>query len=119
MRRLADAERFEDAALTRDRLRALAEALSKRRVDAWLTRGSLVLRDHRDPDVALRDGSLDGEWPVPTPCPRDRADELSALRSWVLRRRPSVEHADTPLSEPVDGGAALHGVLRMLRAPRR
>ena len=46
MRDLAEQERFEEAALARDRLRALAEALARSRIDGWLLRtDDLVLRD--------------------------------------------------------------------------
>jgi hypothetical protein len=60
----------------------------------------------------VRDGD---EEPLPAPCPRDRADELAALRAWVARHGPRVEATDEPLVEPVDGGAALHRVLTQLR----
>ena len=118
MRHLAEEERFEDAALVRDRLRALAEALSRHRVDAWLTRGSLHLCDESGAKIQLSGGSLDGASPMPDPCPRERADELAAVRSWVLRRRPRLDHAGEAPSEPVAGGAELHTILRMLRASR-
>jgi hypothetical protein len=39
MRDLAEQERFEEAALARDRSRALAEALARGRVDGWLLGG--------------------------------------------------------------------------------
>ena len=46
MRDLAGQERFEEAVLARDRLRALAEALARARIDGWLLgTGELVLRD--------------------------------------------------------------------------
>jgi DNA polymerase-3 subunit epsilon len=113
MSHLAEDERYEEAALIRDRMRALAEALSKARVDAWLTGGSLVVRLDGAAAVRLQGGSL--EEPVPHPCPRDRADELAAVRSWVVRKRPTIERTDTPLAEPVDGGAVLHRLLSVLK----
>ena len=118
MLRLAGAERFEEAGLVRDRMHALAEALRKRRVDAWLCGGTLSLRDRSETPIELDGGSLDGGEPVPAPCTRERADELAAVRSWVLRRRPAVEDATTALSEPLDGGAAIDRVLRMVRSSR-
>ena len=46
MRDLAEQERFEEAVLARDRLRALAEALGRRWVEGWILRTTdLVLRD--------------------------------------------------------------------------
>src|SRR5207244_1455921 len=89
MHRLAEGERFEEAALARDRLRAVAEALSRHRTDAWLTDGRVSMRDDRGTSIELGDGALDAAAPLRHPCPRDRADELSAVRSWVTRHRPA------------------------------
>ena len=47
MRDLAEQERFEEAALARDRLRALAEALARRRIDGWLLAGDDLVVRHR------------------------------------------------------------------------
>lgn len=121
MRDLADRERFEEAALARDRLRALAEALTRSRSDGWLlSPAALVLRDTDGHRLVFRHGALvrtPDEEPLGLPCPRDRADELSALRSWISRNPVRIEITDAPLAEPVDGGARLHGLLRALRAP--
>ena len=123
MRDLAEQERFEEAALARDRLRALAEALARSRIDGWLLRpDDLVLRDTDGRRFRLRRGGLirDGaDEPVGTPCPRDRADEVSALRSWVARNDVRVESTDAPIAEPVAGGAELHRLLATLRARDR
>ena len=120
MARLAEAERFEEAASVRDRLRAIAEALWRSRVDAWLVdSGHLELRagdgeplrfDHG----ALRTPGAAGE-PLASPCARDRADELAAVRSWVVRHRPRLEACDHALAEPVEGGADLARVLARVR----
>lgn len=119
MRDLAAEERFEEASLARDRIRALAEALVRARTDDWL----LAARDLRLTDadrrpIALRGGTLADE-PVPTPCPRERADELAAVRSWIGRNRVTVVRADPPLAERVDGGAHLHRLLASLRGADR
>jgi DNA polymerase-3 subunit epsilon len=123
MRDLARRERFEEAALARDRLRALAEALARSRIDGWLLApDDLVLRDGAGRRYRLRGGALllgEGDEPLGSPCRRDRADELSALRSWLARVRPRVEATDVPLAEPVDGGAALGRVLALVRATPR
>jgi hypothetical protein len=123
---LADAERFEEAALARDRLRAIAEALVRRRADGWLlTSGELVLRDDAGRRFRLRggalvrDGDTAGEDGLGEPCPKERADELAVLRSWIARNPPVVEATDRPLAEPVDGGADLHRVLATLRGASR
>lgn len=120
MAALAAQERFEEAALARDRLRALAEALWRARVDRWLAAGRLVLRTHEGERLELDGGSLrvgDDEpvEPVGTPPPRERADEIAALRTWVCRHRLVVEMADVAPSEPVDGGHELAGILQRLR----
>jgi DNA polymerase-3 subunit epsilon len=128
---LADQERYEEAALARDRMHALALALSQSRRDAWLVgAGRLVLaasRAHgrsagadRPGDAAtivLRDGALTraGERtpadPLGLPCPRERADELAAVRSWLVRHPLRVLASDVPPAEPVDGGATIARIL--------
>jgi DNA polymerase-3 subunit epsilon len=116
MARLAAQERFEEAADVRDRARALAEALWRARVDSWLTAGRLRLSAAAP--VELDRGSLergDDEEPIGSPCPRERAAELAAVRSWVMRHRPRVEGCDVPPAEPVAGGAALARALRSFR----
>jgi len=118
MRRLAEQERFEEAADVRDRARALAEALWRARVDAWLTAGRLALARSSSGEIELERGSLqrdDGEGPIGSPCPRERAAELAAVRAWVCRHRPAVTACDLAPAEPVDGGAALAAALRALR----
>ena len=119
MRDLAEQERFQEAALARDRLRALAEALVRSRQDAWLLGGGdLVLREASGLRLRLRSGALvraEGEVPLGLPCPRDRADELSALRAWLGRSAVTIDEAEVPLAEPVEGGADLHRILGLLR----
>ena len=121
MRDLAEQERFEEATLARDRLRALAEALARRRIDGWLLAGDdLVVRDREDRAIRLHGGRMtrgdrDDEEALRHPCPRDRADELSALRSWIVRNDVRIEVTDVPLAEPVDGGAPLSRILHSLR----
>jgi DNA polymerase III subunit epsilon len=123
MDHLAAQERFDEAALARDRLRALAEALSRARVDEWLLQpGRLELRDAEANLLPLAGGALvraADELPIPRPCPRDRADELAAVRSWLLHNRARVERADDPPAEPVEGGAALHRLLTRLHTGNR
>jgi len=120
---LARQERFEEAGLARDRLRALADALARARVDDWLLRpGRLELRDAVDNMLPLTGGALvrGGDvLPIPWPCPRERADELAAVRSWLLHNPARVERADRPPAEPVEGGAVLHRLLTRLRSPDR
>jgi DNA polymerase-3 subunit epsilon len=130
MAALGAAARFEEAALARDRLRALSEALVRARTDGWLLApGRLVLRGVDGRAFELRDGTLPGGTDAPAaaagapesalPCPRERADEVAAVRAWIARTRPAVVAADVPPAEPVDGGAALARLLAMLRASTR
>lgn len=120
MTRLAEAERYEEASSVRDRLRALAEGLWRSRVDTWLVdAGRLELRAGDGEPLRFDHGALltpgaAGE-PLTAPCPRERADELAAVRSWVAKHRPLVIACDRAPAEPVDGGAALARVLRRTR----
>jgi hypothetical protein len=120
---LADQERFEEAALARDRLRELAEELRRSRRDAWIAgAGTLVLRDADGTVVRLAGGSLmrgDGAEPIGMPCPRPRADELRALGSWLERNPVRVDAAGRAPAEPVEGGAELARVLGRLASARR
>lgn len=132
MSRLAEQERFEEAALVRDRFRALAAALARDRQDRWLIRaGTLELSNGTGPPLTIVAGSLqtsvgdaDGDGPLSMPCPRERADELAALRTWLARasrngqvRLMGVDRE--PPQEPVDGGAALARVMAQARDPDR
>ena len=120
MGRLADAERYEEAASVRDRLRALAVALHRARQDAWLlgaNRLELLADDGRRlafvGGALARAGAAAGETePIPFPGPRERADELTAVRSWLARHPVRLVACDVPLAEPVDGGARIAGILR-------
>jgi DNA polymerase-3 subunit epsilon len=116
---LAGQERFEEAGLVRDRLRALADGLHRRRQESWLVgAGALVLRDRDGTPLPFHDGALvcgDGAAPIALPCPRDRADELAAVRSWLARYPARLEAAEVPPAEPVDGGLQLARLLARLR----
>jgi DNA polymerase-3 subunit epsilon len=119
---LARQERFEEAALARDRVHALAEGLRRERTHRWLLdAGELRLRDAEGVPLRLVNGSLvrgDHAAPIPSPPPRERADELAAVRSWLSASPVALEHVERPPSEPVDGGARLHALLSRLRGAR-
>lgn len=116
MRALAAEERFEEAASARDRLRALAEALERARRDAWLLGArELALRDATGREIRFPRGILE-EADAGLPYPRERADEVAAVRSFLARRPLALVAADPPLAEPVAGGAELHRTLARLRA---
>ena len=120
MGRLADAERYEEAASGRDRIRALASALHRARQDAWLlgaNRLELIAEGGRrltfvGGALARAGDAADQTEPIAFPCPRERADELSAVRSWLARNPVRLVACDVPLAEPVDGGARIAGILR-------
>lgn len=117
---LAVEKRFEEAALARDRLRVLAEALARSRADGWLlSAGEVTLRDANRQTIHLVNGSLARGHVQETteqPCPRERADEVAAVRAWLARNPVRLEYAANPLAEPVDGGALLHRLLSRLRS---
>jgi DNA polymerase-3 subunit epsilon len=123
MGRLAEAERYEEAASVRDRIHTLAAALHRSRQDAWLVgAGRLEMMADGDRRLAFVGGALarandvDVE-PISVPCPRERADELSAVRSWLARNPVRLLACDAPLTEPVDGGARIARILRWTRDP--
>ncbi len=119
MAHLADQERYEEAGLVRDRLRALADALARERTDAWLVgAGPLAVRDGAGATIRFVEGSLvrgDEAEPLPVPCSRERADELAAVRGWFRANHPRVEACGRPLAEPVDGGAAIARIQTRVR----
>jgi DNA polymerase-3 subunit epsilon len=127
MTRLADMERFEEAASARDRLRALAEAVSRRRQDRWLLgSGRLRFATAGGQAVHIDAGSVATEVEpppeasaAPLPCPPERADEIAAVRAVLARRPPMLVGAERPLLEPVDGGRRLADLLARLRAVDR
>jgi len=123
MRQLAEQQRFEEARLVRDRLRTLANTLRRRRMDAWLIgAGEMVLVAPDGRRLRFHGGSLVCEedsdaQPLTLPCPRERADELAAVRSWLAGngQQIRVERCDQPLSEPVDGGRQIAVLLALAR----
>jgi DNA polymerase III subunit epsilon len=121
MASLARQERFEEAGLVRDRLRSLADALARARTDAWLVgAGALAVRDDIGSMIRFVGGSMlrgdAASEPLPLPCPRERADELAAVRAWIRANHPRVEACGRPLAEPVDGGAAIARIQARVRA---
>ncbi len=104
MHTLAGQERFEEAAITRDRVAALTRVLRRRQTLAWLStsgRMSVALDDGvvtfvdgrlllGDPELALGGAvaptlDLDGQDAVPAHLDRRRADELLVVARWLDR----------------------------------
>jgi DNA polymerase-3 subunit epsilon len=94
MEALANADRFEEAADTRDRAAALARALARqRRLEALRRSGRLEVEDADGRRVILAAGRLldgplfatdDAIAPVETgPLPRELADEVSCVAAWL------------------------------------
>ncbi len=117
---LAEQERYEEAGLIRDRLRAIADALARARMDAWLVgAGTLTLSNGDGTLIRLTGGALlrgDGAEPLQIPCSRERSDELTAVRGWLRVNHPRVQDCGRPLAEPVDGGAAIARIQAQARA---
>jgi DNA polymerase-3 subunit epsilon len=122
LRALADAERFEEAAATRDRAAALARAIARqRRFDGLRRAGRLVLEIAGEEGVVLAGGRLLEAWrgarPDPGlgawfeatsvddsgPLPRDLADELACVASWLDAKaaRVRVLRCDGGLATPL------------------
>jgi DNA polymerase-3 subunit epsilon len=103
MRALAGVERFEEAALARDRLRVLARALARERTVDTVRQAARVLTDGPDGRIEIVHGHLVLEGsaprfftaaalepfaPVHEPRPaRDEIDELLVVARWLLSKR--------------------------------
>ena len=111
MRTLAEAERYEEAATVRDRAAALANAISRqRRLDALRAAGRITIEvDGRDATIdrgrLVDAGSLPmvDHVPIDGPLPRDLADELSCVASWLEQRVAKVRlvECDGALAYPL------------------
>ena len=112
MRTFAADERFEDAALLRDRAGSLARSLHRQRLVSslrsagWLEieTGERVIRiDHGR--IRFGDGRADPTKApsITAPVPRHLVDELAIVASWLDRRSTAtrVRHADAGLAWPI------------------
>jgi DNA polymerase-3 subunit epsilon len=122
MARLADTERFEEAASVRDRLGALVGALLRARSERWLVEAGHLVVEADGRRIAFRGGALErrgDETGFQFPVPLEAADEIRAVASWLSNAGTRVLEADRAPHEPVDGGATLHRLLRRLEEARR
>ena len=102
MHALAGAERFEEAAAARDRLRVLARALARERTVDTVRRAARVVTDGPDGTIEIVHGHLvidgvPGRTPRALPFPtlaapelrpaRDEIDELLVVARWLLSKR--------------------------------
>ena len=112
MRALASAARFEEAAAVRDRAAALSRALVRqRRFEQLMGAGRITVSVGGEEGGVIDGGRLSAAWagdvppllplplqptesakcePTPSPVPRDLADELSCIASWLDARRDRV-----------------------------
>jgi DNA polymerase-3 subunit epsilon len=110
MRALAAAARFEEAAAVRDRAAALSRALVRqRRFEQLMGAGRITVSVGGEEGGVIDGGRLSAAWagdvppllplpmqveaaadPTPAPVPRDLADELSCIASWLDARRDRV-----------------------------
>jgi DNA polymerase-3 subunit epsilon len=110
MERLAAAERFEEAAGARDRLRSLVPALARARRERWLVEAGRLDVEAEGRRISFRHGALvvrGDEAGFPVPIPLEAADEVRAASGWLSSRPVRVLAADHAPAEPVAGGAAL------------
>jgi DNA polymerase-3 subunit epsilon len=122
MARLAAGERFEEAAAARDRLAALIAALVRARTERWLVEAGRLVVEADGRRIAFRSGALErrgDERGFGYPVPLDAADEVRAAAGWLARAGARILHVDRPLAEPLDGGAALHRLQRLLAEASR
>jgi DNA polymerase-3 subunit epsilon len=122
MAALAGDERYEEAADVRDRLAALAAAVRRqRRLDSLRRAGSVVVALPDRGGAELRSGRLVRSWrgddaqgvldpgdaaeppAAGTPLPRDLADELACVASWLDEQAARVRlvHCDGELASPL------------------
>ena len=85
MQRLAEDERFEEAAAARDRLSTLARAVDRRRAVRMLRAAARIRLATPDGVIELRHGRvlLDGE--LPEIDPRAETDEILLVARWLQR----------------------------------
>jgi DNA polymerase-3 subunit epsilon len=134
MRRFAAERRYEQAAVTRDRLEALRRALDdRRRITTVCAAGEMVLtrpHPHGREVTVLRHGQLvsvtvlptdgpielatgasdDGPEPIAGPPPRHLVDEIRLVARWLdqVAGKAEVVAVSGTLASPAVGGAALH-----------
>ena len=120
MEALAEAERFEDARLARDRIRALVTALARARIERWLVgAGRLEVESEEGLRLVFREGALErrgNERGFTLPVPLDAADEVRAASGWLAKAPLRLVGADRPPAEPIDGGEAIARLARRLAA---
>ncbi len=120
MARLANGGRFEEAALARDRLRALVGALARARFDGWFASApTLVLAGPDGMRHHFQRGRLGGGNPLGTPVAGADADEAAAVRGWLTRNPVRLVEADGEVAEPVAGGAAIHRLIGAIDRARK
>ena len=125
MRLMAEAERYEEAALARDRAAALSRALTRqRRLDSMRSAGRLTFEVDGDIAAVVEGGQLVSAWrqgeaqpalplalsppvcaaPADGPLPKELADEVVCVASWLESRaavgRVRLLHCEGELASP-------------------
>jgi hypothetical protein len=121
MSRLADAERFEEAALVRDRLKVLVDALIQARAERWLVESGTLVVEEEGRRVLFRNGALvrrGDERGFPLPIPVDAADEVRVVARWIGGTNVRLVEAEHSPRESLEGGAALARLRRRLAVDR-
>jgi DNA polymerase-3 subunit epsilon len=119
---LVAAERFEEAASTRDRIDALATAAERLRAVDALARGGCIVLDDAGARLEIEAGVLarvDGaELSVE---PDGHADEIRLIAGWLARagRRTRLVDASGDWSEPSRGGGAIADWRRRIAHARK
>ncbi|MGH2710449.1 MAG: DEDD exonuclease domain-containing protein [Actinomycetota bacterium] len=121
MERLAADERFEEAADSRDRLRALVSALARAREERWFLEAGRLELAVEGGRFAFQSGALEqrgDETGYELPVSFEAWDEVRAVLGWLRGNGARVTAADTAPAEPVSGGASLARLKRRLDAPK-
>jgi DNA polymerase-3 subunit epsilon len=117
--------RFEEAGWVRDRYRALATTIERRRVWAALGRAGRIEADDGAETVVIDAGRFVASWPSsgprpllphPSPDPPEAlppsvaiAEEAALIWTWLCRRRTRILSSDGPLDLPTPGVPELSG----------
>lgn len=120
MRRLSDAQRFEEAARVRHRIGTLVAAFARQRATSALVAAGRVALQAGKTTLEIADGYLTLVDGTALPVPADgHPDEQRLIASWLARNRSRVVHATGQYAMPVGAGRALTEWQARLRAATR
>jgi DNA polymerase III subunit epsilon len=122
MERLVGAERFEEAATTRDRIDALVSASAKRRAVDALSRAGRIEIEDAGAVLEMSGGVLERVNGEPLSIPPDgHPDETRLIAGWLARtrRRIKLKGASGEWAEAMGGGRAIATWQRRIALARR